>query len=352
MSTELSAEDANTLFNEIAASGGDPIKLNKLMTVPQEEDTGNPDVITTEDTSAIVDDTTTVDDVTGDDNTEDTTSSQSTEDTSANRETQEGDDATDEDPKIKELRDQLEKLSKENHSLRSQAGRVPHVQRKLKELDKKLEELNQKAASPSDRPSAKIQPKVLEKLKGIRETDPELADAIAAAMAEASDSIAEENLNRERETLQMLRAQEAAEYRQEQVNLLLAKYPNAAQVVNSPSWSEWKKEQSEGVLRLAESDHADEVSLAFDLYAKAMRIKYPQLNTDQAATTATTVARRASTDAEAAKAAQIEEERRRRKETAASAVSPAAAGKVSLPDDPQALFQKYSEEIRKKMYSG
>lgn len=359
MSTELTDAEAQKLFNQIAAAGTDPEKLDKAMTAPEASDDVDKggDLEKTDDTTVVIeddksgetpDDDTQKDDVTVDvDKTkedDETPPPDKAEDTSKDNKNK--DQAPDD---LAKLREQLDKLTKENHSLRSQAGRVPHVQRKLKEIDKKLEELNQKSASPSNHPSATIQPKVLEKLKGIRETDPELADAIAAALQEASTGLADDALNREKQTLTLLREQELEAFEEEQAQMLLKLVPNAGEVVNSASWIEWKKEQSEDVLRLATSSYADSVLLAMDKYARDMKAKYPDLNktTDAAQKSEDTV--KTVADAEAAKkAAQIEEERRRKQATAASVSSPNASGKVSLPDDPEALFKKYSEEIRKQ----
>lgn len=48
------------------------------------------------------------------------------------------------------LKQKLDKVSKENHDLRSQAGRVPAVQRRISELDKKLADLEAKSkAAPT-----------------------------------------------------------------------------------------------------------------------------------------------------------------------------------------------------------
>lgn len=337
MSKELTDADAQKLFNEIANANGDPLKLDTLLAVATEPVVETPEVVTAEETTEEV--TTTPEVATEEVTTEEdgTPAGEKPPEDTSNTE-----QVTTEDPKLVELRTQLEKLSKENHALKSQAGRVPHVQRRLKELDQKLEELTQKAASPSNHPSATIQPKVLEKLKGIRESDPELADAIAAAFAEASTGLADDAINREKQTLTLLREQEVKAYQAEQVELLLEMVPNAAEVVASASWTEWKKQQSDDILRLANSDHAESVALAFERYARDMKAKHPELVTPAAKTEGAK-----PNDADAAKAAQIEEERRRKQASAVKVSSPNAPGKVSLPDDPEALFKKFSDEIQK-----
>lgn len=340
MPRELSDAEAQKLFAEISGAGDDRLKLDELLATPEDDDVVKPD--------PIVEDKP--------DEEEDKPDENPTDDANKGADDDEGKDPPDkkpeddddkkeddEDPKIKELRDQLKKLGDENHALKSQAGRVPSMQRKLTDFDKKLEELNKRLSSPSSRPSATIQPKVLEKLKGIRETDPELADAIASAFEVANDGVDTEALNRERATLELLREQQVAEHREEQVNLLLSWYPNAAEVVNSASWAEWKKEQPAEIIGLAQSDNARAVATAFKLYAEAMQEKYPDLVAKQP------TAKQASSpnNAEADKAAQIEEERKRRKETSVNTGTPQAPGKVKSPEDPEALFQKlYAEALK------
>ena len=257
------------------------------------------------------------------------------------------DDATDtkvEPTELDKLREQLEKISKENHALRSQAGRVPSIQRKIKDLDKKLEELDKLRISPSSQPSTKIQPKITELLKGVRENDPELADTIAAAIATATEGMTENFQTGLRDNIQLIREQEYSSYQEGEMNRLLDLYPNAPDVFQSPSWVEWKKEQSARVLGLAESDTADDVAFAFEKYAKDMTVKYPELvKVEDKKVEPTTVV----PDVQADKARQVEAERLRKKETAVNIGSTSAAGKVGLPDDPEALFKKLSEEIRK-----
>ncbi len=344
MSNELSQDDAQKLFNQISAADGDPLKLDELFKTP---DTG-------EDPNANVDPSENQpnphEDADGNkDGEQEGEGEQHQEGNPPDDSNPEGTPKVDEVPgqepdELAKLREQLDKLGKENHALKSQAGRVPHVQRRLKELEQKLEELNQKASSPSNHPSATIKPKVLEQLKGIRETDPELADAVAKAIEQATSEVATDAINRQREQLTLLRDQERAAYNAEQVSLLLEMVPNAKDVVASPQWSEWKNAQPDVVVRLAESDDAQSVALAMRLYAEHMKAKYPQL-----AAPAENKQVAKPSDEDAAKAAKIEQERLARQQKAANVGSPAAQGKVSLPDDPEALFKKFSDEIRKNM---
>lgn len=349
MSNELSNDDAQKLFNQISAAKGDAMKLDELFKTPDEG--GNPDPTTQDPTPP--------DPVDPPQDGGDGGNPEGGEGGDGGSQGQEGnppdggsqpegnpagDGAGQEDDVVAKLREQIEKLDKDNHALRSQAGRVPHVQRRIKELEQRLEDLANKAASPANHPSATIQPKVLEALKGIQETDPDLAAAIAKAVETATSAVASESINREKEHLTLLRDQERAAYQAEQLNVLLEMVPNAREVVASPQWSEWKNAQSEDVVRLAESDDASSVALAMKLYGEAMKAKYPQLAADPAKKPDGQ-----PSDEDAAKAAKIEQERQARQQKAASLQSPGGQGKVSLPDDPVALFNKFSEDIRKNM---
>lgn len=336
MTNELSDAEAKALFAQISGSMNDPVKLDELMKSPIEDISPEPvePVATPEPEEP---------------KEEPETPSTTTEEPSEEEPKDEPkDEPKADEPKdeLSELRAQLEKVSKENHALRSQAGRVPHLQRQFKELDRKLEELANKANSPSNRPSTTLLPKVKEALKGIQETDPDLADAVAKAIAEATDGLAKESFDRDRETLTLLRDNDYEAYREYEVSRLLQMYPNAKEVFLSSSFKEWKKEQPQGVIALVESDSADDVSRAFKLYADDMASKYPDLVKKQEPV------QTPAAPAPSPEAAKIEEERNRKKNTAVSVQTPNAPGKSELPDDPEALFKLYSEQIRKQRSGG
>lgn len=120
-------------------------------------------------------------------------------------------------------------------------------------------------------------------------------------------------------------------------------YPNAREVFQDPNWAAWKQGQSKGIVNLADSDNADDVSYAFQKYAADMATKYPDL-----AKQTTEPVKQAVVDPNVEKAEQIEAERKRKKESAVTIGSPNAAGKVDMPSDAQALFEKFSSEIRKQ----
>lgn len=338
--TDLSREDAERLFNNVskAVKDNDLEKLDTLYREPTPDDTELED-----DTAPDVDDDTPDDSQPDlDDQPDDEEGKETSPPDEADEELpDEEDKGTGVDKELAELKAQLESMKKENHALKSQAGRVPHVQKRLRELDKKLEEL--KSASPSSQTSTKIKPKLDELLSDLKETDSVLAETIARAIEQATNGVDEELRAREIENLSFMREREAREYQAQEASRLLEMYPNAKEVFTSPHWAEWKEKQSEGVLALATSSNADDVARAFKLYADDMVAQYPDL----AKSTADTAKKTDDPEA-AAKAKKIEEERARKKQTAANIHSPSAQGKTALPDDPEALFKKFSEQIRKE----
>lgn len=330
--TDLSREDAERLFNNVSKA----VKDNDLEKLDSLYPSQAPDELEVEEEQPAVEEP---ESDSPDDQLQDEEQSPSDE-TDTDEDEPQG-DAPKVDKELAELRAQLDSMKKENHALKSQAGRVPHVQKRLRELDKKLEELQN--ASPSSQTSAKIKPKLDALLEGLKETDSQLADTIAKAIEEATNGVDETARAREIENLTFLRENEARTYQAAEAQRLIEMYPNAPEVFRSPHWSEWKNKQSEGVLALATSSNADDVARAFKLYADDMVAQYPDLSKS-----AQNTAMKTEDPEAAAKAKKIEEERARKKQTAANIGSPNAAGKNALPDDPEALFKKFSEQLRKE----
>lgn len=337
MSTEMTDSEAQKLFNQVSKSlqNADSEKLSELMEQEAPLEEAPIEEVKPEEAEE------SVEQPEDDDGKEEVTPPEE----KAEEAGEEKKEEVAEPDELTKLREQLAKVSKENHALKSQAGRVPHVQRKLQELDKKLEEIAKLRASPSSQPSAKIKPKIDDLLKGVKSTDPELADAIAAAIAEATDGLAADSLTNEEKTLRLIRDNEHQTYQDLEANRLLEMYPNAPDVFASSSWAEWKSTQSPRMQGLATSDSADDVATAFELYARDMMAKHPEL---AAKTEVAKEETPAAKSAEALKAEQIETERKRKKETSANVQNPSAPGKVGMPDDPEALFKKFSEQIRKE----
>lgn len=325
--TDLNQEEANKLFNNYSAAIRDN-DFEKLDTLAKAEAPAEDEEL--EEQPEVEDEPQETEEPQDDDDTEEEDSPQPTAD--------EDEEQEEPDP-MAELKAQLAALEKENHKLKSQAGRVPHVQKRLKELDKKLEELA-KNSSPSSQTSTKIQPELDNILKNIKTTDPELAEAIAQAAMKSAELAAEDRRTTEIETLTFLRAQEYSAYEQAEAQRLLEMYPNAPEVFKSKHWSEWMESQTDGIKALANSSHADEVGYAMKKYTEDMLAQYPEL-----AQKYKPAVQNAEVNTQAQK---IEEQRRKRKESSASVTSSNAPGKVKMPDDPEALFRKFSKQFEKE----
>lgn len=233
----------------------------------------------------------------------------------------------------------IEKVKQENHNLRSQAGRVPHLQRQVQQIDKKLEELNKHATSPSSRPSTKLTERITPKLAKIKEADPELADVLAELLADATDGVATDLWDAEAQSLQTQRQAVAQEIKEAEVSRLLEMYPNAPEVFQSPSWKSWEAKQTRQTQLMANSDSADDVAWAFEKYAEDMIKLHPELAQKKEGVTPT------AND----EAARIEAERQRKKQTTVVVGSPTPAGRQNKPSDDKALFEDFSKQIRKEI---
>lgn len=327
MSTELTQEEANKLFNSVsqAMREDDSNKLSELLAEESPEEQEQP-----------------VEEETHEEEEDSDTPEESTEDTDTNEESADeaDEEQTTKDDPLAALRNEIEALKKAQHSFSSQMGRVPSIQRRLAEYDKQLAALK---SATSSQTSEKVKPKIDKALKDLEDTDPALANTLRSMMGEALSEVDNGTTAREIERLQSLREIEYAEYAAEQRNILLGKYPNAADVFKSDHWKSWKKEQPDHILSLATSDSAEAVLMALDLYKRDMLIKFPELNKDNKQDDKVV-------EEKNEEATKIEEQRKRQqKQTSADVRNGKAPVKSKGPLDAEALFKQYSEQLRKEI---
>jgi len=343
--TQVSTKEDEKLFTQISNAIRDNKfeDLDELTASPQEE-IEEEEETPEEDTPAAMPEETPEEETpveTGDDNTP-AKSEEDEPEEDEDKKTKESTEEKDYQAKLKEALELIEKVKQENHALRSQAGRVPHLQRQVQQFDKKLEELKKLTTSPSSRPSAKLSEKISSHLSAIKDADPILAEALEKVLAEATDGVAEDLRNAEIESLQIQRQAAAEEYRKSEIDRLLQMYPNAPEVFRSASWKEWEENQSDRMKSLARSDDADDVAFAFEKYAEDMIKKYPELAVKEPE-------KKAPEKGQDDKARKIEAERRRKKESSVVVGSPSASGRQPKPDNEEALFREFSEQIRKEL---
>lgn len=167
------------------------------------------------------------------------------------------DDSEDDTAKAKA---ELESLRSDLHRYKSDAGRVPFLNRRVQELERQLEDSRR---SPAPKPDAKVEMPsgVRERIERIREVDPETADAMEEVY-KASAAKAEEVRAAQEAEIANRRQREDDEYLHKEAERLFAIIPEAPQVFASEKWRLWKSKLPPNFRALAESSNADEVAEA------------------------------------------------------------------------------------------
>lgn len=255
--------------------------------------------------------------------------------------------ATPVQPAVPQEEDELARLKRELHILKSDAGRVPYMQRRLQELERelrtnKLSSPAAKAAPATDgsTPEAAynaLPEKVRKRIDALREIDPDMADTLQE-MAEALSSENTTRINEATTTLvEAEREKEEGQFLDTQYALLTQEIPYAPQVFQSPEWKEWKSTLSPARLQMAESIYADEAKVAIGAFVYDMQAKYGGNQQQQAAPPVE----------QTEDGSKVKEQRDRK--LAASTNSKSVAGKrTKAEDDEAALFSEFSKQIREE----
>lgn len=244
--------------------------------------------------------------------------------------------------KVKALKEEKDRLE---HKIRSDEGRVPALQRQLEEMKRKVQA--PRAEVPATKPTATSTSTLDAKIAAIREVDPMLADALVSIKEEVAAPIRQEVISRTEQIAEQVRLKEDQELWTRENEKLLAAVPQAHEVFKNPAYREWKAQQSEGLVALAESSYAEDVLVAFDKFARDMARRNPQIVAAPAATPVTPATPAPVVATPAAPASNVTNERARKLNASAPAtVSGVAKGGDGLPTDPEALFKYFQEQIR------
>lgn len=172
-----------------------------------------------------------------------------------------------------------EDLQAELHRLRSDAGRVPFLQRQLAELQRELRASKARStqvssegkAKSADLTSVELDAETQKEIDELKEVDPVLArtiERIAKTAIFTANSRAEHVVD----TLtQSEREQEEMKFLMEQKSILAQKIPQHEQIFASNEWKQWKDTLTPGQRALAESSYANEVEAAIYAFAAEMR---------------------------------------------------------------------------------
>lgn len=181
--------------------------------------------------------------------------------------TAESDDA---EETVESLKRQLEEARNIDHRLKSDAGRVPGLQRKLAELDKKLQEMAERSAATNENGDDASRDAIdNEHLAIIRETDPTLAAAIEKSISAALAQARKSSVDAARVVTETFRQDEEEASLRHEWDLLVREAPEAPEIFRSPEWDEWKQTVTPQMRQLAESAVAEDVLIAIERFNKA-----------------------------------------------------------------------------------
>jgi hypothetical protein len=171
------------------------------------------------------------------------------------------------------------------HRLRSDAGRVAALQRKVDDL---LRAQPTPAKETKPAPEASVaKTKFDEKIAKVRELDPDLADVLEALREDVTEKSSDLITNKVSQTEQFIRQREEQEVFAREKARLLEMVPEADDVFRNPAWRQWKESQPANILALASSMDADEMYLAMQKFATDMQRQHPELYTAAPVTTGT-----------------------------------------------------------------
>lgn len=237
--------------------------------------------------------------------------------------------------------DRIKRLEQERaqyeHRVRSDAGRVAALQRKVDEL-LRAQATPVAKKEPAPEPSV-AKTKFDERIAKVRELDPELADVLEALredVTEKSNALVTDKVS---QTEELLRQREEQEVFAREKARLLEMVPQADDVFRNPLWRQWKERQPSAIHALASSMDADEMYLAMQKFAADMQREYPE----QYPTPATAGATPATVSPEAAK---VTNDRARKLAASAPSSSGVAAkqGKNG-PQTQEELFDLVSKQL-------
>lgn len=233
-------------------------------------------------------------------------------------------------------------LREELHRYKSDAGRVPYLNRRVQELERQLQDA--KLASPATKPgdAAGLPDELKRKIDRMREVDPDTADVMEATY-QAAAAEAQKAMAAQQAMLAAQREREDQEHLQRETQRLLTAFPEAQEVFRSEKWKTWKSRLPDNFRRLAESSHADEVAEAlrnFKVDAERYLGGYDWGVKQPATTAATTTA--AAPSSVAAKAS---EARQRRLATSPSVRNGGARADTSAFDAEAAFAAAYKNNL-------
>lgn len=187
--------------------------------------------------------------------------------------------STADDNTDKQKPDELEEIRRELHRVKSEAGRVAALQRKVSELEGQLR-ASRARTSATEQPEqgsstqpakVEIPDNVRNRIEQLRAVDPDLADTLQEMYTASTQSDQRTREDIMREVEEQRQSEEADRHFAEQKALLSEWIPEHEQVFASNEWSAWKDTLLPGQRAMAESGYAVEVAQAINAFAHWLR---------------------------------------------------------------------------------
>ena len=244
---------------------------------------------------------------------------------------------------VKTQESEADTLRRELHRLKSDVGRVPFMQSRMKELERELREVklsrNVEAGTSSADPEKQVEvpADIKKRIDELREVDPSLAtllEDMAKVLRSETQSTARHVVSSINESEREVEERRTV---QEQYEQLLEEVPWAPQAFQSQEWKQWKDSLLPGQRAMAESTYAGDVKVALNEFARVMQARQGSATSVQQVPPAVVV------DEEAEK---VKRERERKLATGSTSKSPTAKqGSPVLDED--AAFREFYEQIQK-----
>lgn len=248
--------------------------------------------------------------------------------------------------------DELSELKNELHRLKSDAGRVPYLQRRMQEMDRELRAYKARVAAaesiqPGDQPNANptLPEKVKKRIEALREIDPDLAETLE----EMHTSLAQEARGA-KAAVEVLQTHDQEEqdrqFFMEQKQELLRAIPQADDLFKRPEWKMWKEQTTPGRRALTETGYAQDMVQA--IYAFAADMQQLHGNNGQASKSQANSegGDPLNTSAQQQQTPSVVKENRERKvQVAAEIKSPAAKASVAF-DNETAFQEQYAKALK------
>lgn len=163
--------------------------------------------------------------------------------------------------------EQLQLLLAKVHKLESDAGRVGHLQSKIAQLERQLQK-TAASVKPTEPAETEEQRKFRERIKALKEIDPEQAETLEflanqSALKEAPVKH-EDAVDLEREELL------------KSVQIVESVHPDALPIFEHNSWKQWKSQLSQDKREWAESHEPGKVIVALNAFKQDMALLQQQ----------------------------------------------------------------------------